>query len=54
MGWLDEGGMVIGFMHKVTVCGGWVLDGTARQFNSTLPAAWVASPEHYVAELAQE
>lgn len=42
----------LAFGHWVTVCEGRVLDGTARQFATELPAAWIAPTAQYLAELA--
>jgi len=52
-GWLDDAGTVIGFLHKVTVTAdGWVLDGTAGQFDPGLPRHWVVALEDYLPRLA--
>ncbi|MGW4370776.1 hypothetical protein ACWEKT_34570 [Nocardia takedensis] len=53
VGWFDEASTVIVFLHTVTLCGDWVLDGTARQFDPSLPAAWVTPMSAYVAGLAE-
>ncbi|QIS21270.1 hypothetical protein [Nocardia terpenica] len=53
IGWLDESDRIIAFFHQVTVCGGIVLDGTARQFSTKLPFAWVASIPDYLRDLAE-
>lgn len=36
-GWLDPDQPLLGFLHRVTVCEGLVLDGTARQFAAFVP-----------------
>ncbi len=51
-GWTDPEAKIIGFLHEVTVFDGFVLDGTARQFSTDLPAAWIAPIEVYLRELA--
>ncbi|MEU4841849.1 hypothetical protein [Nocardia testacea] len=52
-GWLDPSATILGFLHQVTVCDGFVLDGTARQFSTLLPAAWVAPIVIYLRDLAE-
>ena len=36
----------------MTACDGMILDGTARQFGTSLPVAWVASADDYARRLA--
>lgn len=52
-GWVDPDAKIVGFLHKVTVSDEFVLDGTARQFSTDLPAAWVAPIGVYLHDLAQ-
>jgi hypothetical protein len=52
-GWADPEAKILGFFHKVTVSDEFVLDGTARQFSTDLPAAWIAPIEVYLHDLAQ-
>lgn len=43
---------IVGFVHQVTLCTGHVLDGTARQFDPSLPRGWVLPVTDYLVELA--
>jgi hypothetical protein len=51
-GWEDTSARILGFFHEVTLCGDIVLDGTARQFDPTLPAAWISPLPQYLRRLA--
>ncbi|WP_280393638.1 hypothetical protein [Nocardia brasiliensis] len=51
-GWHDRSEKILGFFHHVTVHGGMVLDGTARQFDPSLPPAWVLPLPAYLGEIA--
>ncbi len=51
-GWCDRSEKILGFFHDVTLHRGMVLDGTARQFDSSLPAAWVLALPAYLGEIA--
>ncbi|WP_280184517.1 hypothetical protein [Nocardia gipuzkoensis] len=51
-GWADPGAAIVRFFHQVTVWEGFVLAGTARQFSTALPAAWIAPVEIFLHDLA--
>lgn len=51
-GWLDKAGTILAFLHLATRCHDMILDGTARQFNTELPAAWIATEQDYLRHLA--
>lgn len=51
-GWIDPSARIIGFLHQATISDHIVLDGTARQLNPTLPAAWIAAIPQYLNDLA--
>ncbi|WP_146099119.1 hypothetical protein [Nocardia nova] len=50
-GWLNSSATLLGFLHHVTACDGMILDGTARQFDTSSPVAWVASADDYARRL---
>lgn len=52
-GWHDPDATILAFLHQVTVTAdGWVLDGTAQQFNPELSRHWVTSLADYLPRLA--
>ncbi|WP_338760634.1 hypothetical protein V7968_32160 [Nocardia vulneris] len=51
-GWCDRSEKILGFFHHVTLHRGMVLDGTARQFDPSLPTAWVLALPAYLGEIA--
>ncbi|MFI9507157.1 hypothetical protein [Nocardia sp. NPDC052566] len=53
-GWIDLSSTMLGFLHHVTICGDVILDGTARQFNTTLPTVWIAPTQQYLRDLADK
>ncbi|WP_280245848.1 MULTISPECIES: hypothetical protein [Nocardia] len=52
-GWADPGATIVRFFHQVTLWEGFVFDGTARQFSTARPAAWIAPVEIFLHDLAQ-
>ena len=50
--WKNAATTILGFFHEVTLCGDIVLDGTAHQFDSALPTAWISPTPHYLRRLA--
>lgn len=51
-GWLDENETLLACLHLATRTSGLILDATARQFDRSLPAAWIAHRDDYLHELA--
>ncbi|WP_280344930.1 hypothetical protein [Nocardia neocaledoniensis] len=51
-GWMDTTETVLAFLHSATRFDGLILDGTARQFNPTLPTVWITSEHDYLQRLA--
>ncbi|MGW5572804.1 hypothetical protein ACWEVD_16510 [Nocardia thailandica] len=51
-GWMDAEETLLAFLHLATRTDHVILDGTARQFDRALPAAWIASQADYLHRLA--
>ena len=52
-GWIDHEGKTIDFVHQATGVGGFVVDFTARQFDTDLPRRWIVWNLRYWLELAR-
>lgn len=52
VGWFNHDHSIMVFLHHATLCGPYIVDFTATQFNPSLPLAWIDYEADYCRDLA--